>query len=562
MSVSSPFYFTSQTDPTPVIIAANNVDNNYTSAQGAPEVMIAFKKNDGIYHINLFYVQFPGGYNYSQQGPIHKIPNTTSDFLNPSISINSITPIVLTCHTLQGNIYAYYTLGGNWTEISSSSFNSTNVVSLKNSSITADGQNFFHISWEGYNHYYDTYSILHKRITVPSPGYNTPISEFGHTYYDSYMPSTFGHVDANGGVSIYWSSSTSNTYSIRRIIYDGINWDYTWHDYVPALYSDAYYVNAINKDQPGNFAYCWTSTGTAPYNLNTCIGCTEPGDGDSGGLDSLKTYRRAEFNNTVLDAILSLQLGNFNLLDNNQNKYPLDLQLLDPEFTFQNFNEALNTLFCDTIPRSNVYKKIAFEYSAVLKNLGKVKANNSNNVSIKFKLIDRNTGNTLYSSNSFALPLDSTRRTVSGNLIVPFNGLNQQYDLSLLMELNGMAQQYLNQTDNINLVNTYLFGSESLSKRNETKSNLNQVTEYKLEQNYPNPFNPVTKIKFEVPRTSVISIIVYDVLGREIKELLNEFKPAGTYELTFDGNNLPCGVYFYKLQAEDFIQTRKMVLIR
>jgi subtilisin family serine protease len=129
MSVSSPFYFTSPTDPTPVIIAADNVDNNYTSAQGAPEIMIAFKKSDGIYHSNLFY-SIPDEedpvYTYVQKGLDHKIPNTTSDFLNPSISINSIAPIVLTCHTLQGNIYAYYTLGDNWTEISSSSFNGTN----------------------------------------------------------------------------------------------------------------------------------------------------------------------------------------------------------------------------------------------------------------------------------------------------------------------------------------------------------------------------------------------------------------------------------------------------
>jgi hypothetical protein len=333
-------------------------------------------------------------------------------------------------------------------------------------------------------------------------------------------------------------------------------------DVPPPIQTNSKYVCSIDKHTPDVPVYCWTSSGSSPYTLNTCIGCNELEDGDSGGLDSLKTYRSAEFNNTELDAILSLQLGNFNLLDNNQNKYPLDLQLLDPEFTFQNFNEALNTLFCDTIPRSNLYKKITFEYSAVIKNLGKVKANNSNNVSIKFKLIDRTTGNTLYSSNSFTLPLDSTRRTVSGNLIVPFNGLNQQYNLSLLMELNGMAQQYLNQTDNINLVNTYLFGSESLGKRNETQNNITSTTEYRLEQNYPNPFNPVTKIKFENPKTSFISLIVYDVLGREVQELLNEFKPAGSYEIILDGTGLPSGVYFYKLQSENFIQTKKMLLVR
>ncbi len=60
-----------------------------------------------------------------------------------------------------------------------------------------------------------------------------------------------------------------------------------------------------------------------------------------------------------------------------------------------------------------------------------------------------------------------------------------------------MAQQYLNQTENINLINTYLFGSQTLGKRSDMQNNTNPITEYKLEQNYPNPFNPSTKIKFE-----------------------------------------------------------------
>jgi hypothetical protein len=60
----------------------------------------------------------------------------------------------------------------------------------------------------------------------------------------------------------------------------------------------------------------------------------------------------------------------------------------------------------------------------------------------------------------------------------------------------------------------------------------------------------------------VVSIIVYDVLGREVQELLNEFKPAGSYEIILDGTGLPSGVYFYKLQSDDYHQTKKMLLVR
>ena len=87
-------------------------------------------------------------------------------------------------------------------------------------------------------------------------------------------------------------------------------------------------------------------------------------------------------------------------------------------------------------------------------------------------------------------------------------------------------------------------------------------TEYLLSQNYPNPFNPGTKIKYSVPQTSQVQIKVYDVLGNEIETLVNEEKPAGSYELNWDAEPLPSGVYFYQLRAGSFVQTKKMSLLK
>jgi S-formylglutathione hydrolase FrmB len=97
--------------------------------------------------------------------------------------------------------------------------------------------------------------------------------------------------------------------------------------------------------------------------------------------------------------------------------------------------------------------------------------------------------------------------------------------------------------------------------------NKNIPQKYILYQNYPNPFNPSTKIKYSVPTvgTSFMKFIrlkVYDILGNEVATLVNEEKPAGTYGITWDADNLPSGVYFYRLQAGDFIQTKKMILMR
>lgn len=89
------------------------------------------------------------------------------------------------------------------------------------------------------------------------------------------------------------------------------------------------------------------------------------------------------------------------------------------------------------------------------------------------------------------------------------------------------------------------------------------VPEYfSLYQNYPNPFNPSTKISFELPKSSFAKLIVYDITGKEIKTLVNENLRAGAYEYEWDGINIPSGVYFYKLIAGDYSETRKMVLVK
>ena len=102
-----------------------------------------------------------------------------------------------------------------------------------------------------------------------------------------------------------------------------------------------------------------------------------------------------------------------------------------------------------------------------------------------------------------------------------------------------------------------------------TSVNDNKITvgDFRLEQNYPNPFNPTTKIKFTIPAVETghapsVQLKVYDVLGNEVASLVNEEKPAGIYEVEFNASTLSSGTYFYKLEAGNFVQTRKMILLR
>lgn len=97
---------------------------------------------------------------------------------------------------------------------------------------------------------------------------------------------------------------------------------------------------------------------------------------------------------------------------------------------------------------------------------------------------------------------------------------------------------------------------------NASEYNEHTLTSFLLHQNYPNPFNPITNIEYQIPNPGFVSLKIYDVLGNEITNLVSEEKPAGIYSVEFNGIGFPSGVYFYKLQAGNFSQVKKMILLR
>ncbi len=85
---------------------------------------------------------------------------------------------------------------------------------------------------------------------------------------------------------------------------------------------------------------------------------------------------------------------------------------------------------------------------------------------------------------------------------------------------------------------------------------------FQLLQNYPNPFNPTTVISYRLPIVSNVRLVVYDLLGREVSVLVNERKSSGSHEVKFDGSGLASGIYFYRFQAGDFLQTKRLVVLK
>ena len=110
----------------------------------------------------------------------------------------------------------------------------------------------------------------------------------------------------------------------------------------------------------------------------------------------------------------------------------------------------------------------------------------------------------------------------------------------------------------------------TINYTNTIEVNIGIPVEFSLEQNYPNPFNPVTKIKFNIPsviasetkQSQHVLLKVYDLLGREVVTMVDEFRQAGSYEIEFDASQLSSGTYYYRLKVSDFVETKKMTVLK
>ncbi|MFN3694802.1 MAG: T9SS type A sorting domain-containing protein [Ignavibacterium sp.] len=105
-------------------------------------------------------------------------------------------------------------------------------------------------------------------------------------------------------------------------------------------------------------------------------------------------------------------------------------------------------------------------------------------------------------------------------------------------------------------------GSDNISYGKSFIFNYSTPKEFNLEQNYPNPFNPLTKIRYEVPIKSKISLKVFDILGRELINLVDQIQDAGYYEIDFNASELSSGIYFSRLESDSFMKTIKMSLVK
>ncbi|MBS1492452.1 MAG: T9SS type A sorting domain-containing protein [Bacteroidetes bacterium] len=175
---------------------------------------------------------------------------------------------------------------------------------------------------------------------------------------------------------------------------------------------------------------------------------------------------------------------------------------------------------------------------------------------------DRRAGTSIY--DIYAQRIDSNGNLLwSADDILVSNAAGNQYSPKIVKTNDGAIICFEDTRTGLSDYNLYtmkILNNGGLVGVNS--SSYEVVNNFSLKQNYPNPFNPVTTIKYELKNSAYIQLKIYDVLGSEVAQLVNEKQSSGAYEIKFDGSSLSSGVYFYKLISNDFSEVRSMILIK
>jgi len=171
------------------------------------------------------------------------------------------------------------------------------------------------------------------------------------------------------------------------------------------------------------------------------------------------------------------------------------------------------------------------------------------------KAIDPNSDTLTYGLNIFGNSLDTTFNIISDTSYILFNAGIFEHDQFYQWTVTASDNQY--STSSLNTWSFIMLDPTSLI------NNLNPIPDkIVLNQNYPNPFNPSTKIKYTLPKSKKVKIEVFNLLGQKISTILNKQIPAGSHEIEFTSKNLPSGVYLYRIEAGEYQEVRKMILMK
>ena len=496
------------------------------------------------------------------------IPGTNADCINPSVTgfrQPGNTTFVHIAYENFGAIYfrEAYRIAASWTYSSApvnlsarSGFNLNRypVISLSNNS----ANRYLMVSWQGIYNGTPTNPLpkidgtdpLYREAAVVKTGYGTSWS----------TPSSFSNnVDYTSNSSLNtlygsimtWSESDGefSKYVRRRIP--------TGYDPITSLSNNGIHTLVSNGTEFVIMkAMVFDKSTNAPYFLNRCT-------------DDF-TYIPDELGKISEAGIIDIGYGRSGIVEKNGVEFVFNIGdvLLDGETI--KFIERVDTLPVTSIEELNASVKtdtlslnpqselIFSDYYYVV-NSEKADSLLSNDFSINFKceLVKLSTGEVVGEFEEVNYNKSNLEEYGYQGYLIDCSGIETgDYYLRLTSSVNEEVGLSLSdiQMDNV------VLEKSKLNVRNFKGSSI--PLEYALEQNYPNPFNPATTIRFQLPKDGMVTLKVYDILGAEVKTLVNEEKIAGKYEVSFNASSLASGVYIYRLQANEYISVKKMVMLK
>jgi len=357
----------------------------------------------------------------------------------------------------------------------------------------------------------------------------------------------------NGGE--YWTPQLSNTYATLTLVKffdDNTGWIYGEGQILKTTNGGE---NWILLNAPSGPAYFLTNDLGWIFNFPYCLATTD------GGVSWDTLYTHSLFFSPEKMCFINGNLGFIKGATEGINPHPLNLKTVDGGFNWEGFSfpgyellagwaslsfidDSVGWACCNGLPSTNLYGFVAKTTDA-----GESWVLQLNTGALFLDIFFNDT------NNGWTVEGDSIWHTSDGG--ISWNNQSTEtsdfwHSIHFTNENNGWAVG-----ENGKILHTFSGGVVSV---------IGEIygipVNYNISQNYPNPFNPSTKIKYSIPQSSNVVIKVFDILGNEIEKLVNEEKPAGIYELMWNAERLPSGVYFYQLKAGPFVETKKMVFMK
>lgn len=602
--------YVSGTWQSPVKISYDNDNNNYPSIAigSANQIMITWQRINGTNYDVYFSMSTDGGTSWNNKyilGPsvssVHPVPVI---IYNPSSLRKTI------CYVTNSGLYSKHTTtsaptsAANWTttQVTTISDESPTIASSGNS-----GYNMFSYR-SGTSIYYryqnndgtwtSSPSNLSNMVPGASVNYSPTISgvpadggvHLAWIRYDNgsgtpINPRTFytKNTSANGGWPYqYWQVTSGDQYSptITALATNKIDLFYTDSNY-QLMYTrnnGTTWSSPVSKGTGGFCYYPSVSTGSTTANYIWTSGIASPFTVNVG---STALSKGSEFNPEVYSRSIAIMNNPEEYLEVVLNKIyfkmkdgstqrvdftPADLEELKTKEKFDltpnnawNLMKGIKDL---TIPVGA--DELVFDYTVRGENIDKVIEGNPNKIDLSFGLNLLTKAEKAERENSITVENGKITETKFEGTI-PLNSVNAERGFDKV-EI-GLKIKGLNPKSTVFASLGHIFDYTNVQTPNESaasKINNNETigNEVLTSENYPNPFNPTTLIRFTIKYSGKVTLKVYDVLGREVAELFNGFHEPGSYEVPFNGSNLPSGVYFYNLTSKGNSITKKMLLLK